>query len=70
MSLFGNIQRTFVDIKNLEKVDRTYTMSQLMFEQQNHDQDMIWRDAKSLEVFVFDKHGHWNKDTLEHPLLN
>ena len=31
---------------------------------------MIFKDSYSGEVFVFDKEGIWNKDTLEHPLLN
>jgi len=34
------------------------------------DEDLIFRDAESKEVFVFDRYGLWNKDALEHPLLH
>ena len=34
------------------------------------DPDFVWRDASTGEQFVFDKNGFWNKEALEHPLLN
>jgi len=33
------------------------------------DPDLIFRDQETKEVFVFDKYGIWNSDTLKHKLL-
>lgn len=34
------------------------------------DKNMIFRDMSNDEIFVFDKQGQWNLDTLNHPLIN
>ena len=34
------------------------------------DSDMLFRDMETQEVFVFDRDGIWNKDAVEHPLIN
>ena len=33
------------------------------------DQNLVFRDAATHEVFVFDKNGIWNEEALSHPLL-
>ena len=68
-SLFGAIDRFYVDIRNLEKIDSEDVGSPLMWEINMFDPNLCFRDAASGEIFVFDKLGHWNKDALEHPLL-
>ena len=30
---------------------------------------MVFRDTETLEMFVFDANGVWNKEAIEHPLL-
>jgi hypothetical protein len=33
------------------------------------DQNMVFRDMETKEVFVFDTNGAWNEDALKHKLL-
>ena len=68
-SMFGQIDRFYVDIRNLEKVDSADVDAPLMWEINMFDPDLCFRDAASGEVFVFDKLGQWNQEGLEHPLL-
>ena len=68
-NLFGSVSKHFVDIKNLEKVGPEVINNALMWSGNFYDQNMIFRDMESLEVFVFDKQGIWNQDALKHPLL-
>jgi hypothetical protein len=69
-SLFGNITRYYVDIQSLEKIEAEELDMELLWVNNKYDDKMIFKDSYSGEVFVFDKEGIWNKDTLEHPLLN
>ena len=69
VNMFGSLERYYVDIYNLEKVDAADVAAPLMWEINMFDPDLIFRDASTGEVFVFDKLGHWNKEALEHPLL-
>lgn len=34
------------------------------------DVNLIFRDRTTQELFVFDRNGLWDRDTLEHELLN
>lgn len=68
-TLFGAVERYFVNIRDLEKIDSSQVTADLMWEINMFDPDLVFRCAASQEIFVFDKNGHWNKDTLEHPLL-
>lgn len=67
--LFGSVERYYVDIRNLEKIDVSEVDAPLMWDINMFDQNLIFRDAASGEVFVFDTRGYWNKKALEHPLL-
>lgn len=53
--LFGGVDKHFVDIKNLEKVTREHVDNPLIFFGNMFDDNMIFRDSESEEVFVFDK---------------
>ena len=66
---FGAVERHYVNISDLEKVDADSVDVPLMWQINMFDPDLIFRDAASGQVFVFDKNGHWNKEALEHPLL-
>ena len=66
---FGKVERYYVDIRNLEKVDSQSVDAPMMWAINMFDPDLIFRDAASGEVFVFDKLGFWNQQALEHPLL-
>jgi hypothetical protein len=68
-NLFGKVKRIYVDIKNLEKVGVEAVNSQILFQINMFDADLIFRDQETKEVFVFDKYGIWNEDTLKHKLL-
>ena len=68
-TLFGHVERFYVDIRNLEHVDSSEVNGELMWQINMFDPDMCFRDAASGEIFVFDKLGQWNKEALEHPLL-
>jgi len=68
-TMFGAVERHYVDIRNLEKIDSSEVAAPLMWEINMFDPDLCFRDAASKEIFVFDMNGHWNKDALEHPLL-
>ena len=67
--LFGRVRRVIVDIKNLEKVDAEIIPSKIMWGINMFDQNMVFRDMETREVFVFDANGLWNEDTLKHKLL-
>ena len=68
-TLFGAVDRHYVDIRNLEKVDSNMVDAPLMWQINMYDPELCFRDASNGELFVFDKNGHWNKEALEHPLL-
>jgi hypothetical protein len=34
------------------------------------DQEMVFRDMETREIFVFDANGIWNEDTLKHKLIH
>ena len=67
---FGGTAKFVVDIKDLEKVNADAVGNNLMWFSNVFDQEMIFRDMQSGELFVFDRYGIWNEDTLKHPLLN
>ena len=68
--MFGQIIKHYVDIKNLEKVEAEAIPNELMWTGNLFDQNMVFRDMSNDEIFVFDKQGQWNLDTLNHPLIN
>ena len=70
VSLMGEVDRHYVAIRNLEKIDAADVHSPLMWEINTFDPELVFRDTASGEAFVFDKNGIWNKEALEHPLLN
>lgn len=70
MNFLGQIQRHFVNIHSLEKVDESHVKSSIIWDVLMFDKEMIFRCAESQQVFVFDKYGVWNKEGLDHPLLN
>lgn len=69
-SIFGVITRHIVDIDCLERIDSDEMDHDALWNANVFDDQMIFKDSRSKEVFVFDRNGIWNKDTLEHPLLN
>lgn len=69
-TLFGDIERHYVDIHNLEKIEASEVPAPLMWDANVFDPNMVFRCAESKEIFVFDSAGIWNADTLEHPLLH
>lgn len=68
--LFGETRKIVVDIDKLEKVDSEAIENKLMWLGNHFDDSLVFRDMASGELFVFDKNGIWNEDTLKHPLLN
>ena len=68
--LLGDTKKVIVDIKDLEKVDAEAIENQLMWLGNHYDDSLVFRDMASGELFVFDRQGIWNEDTLNHPLLN
>ena len=69
VDLFGNVRRILVDIKNLEKIDADIVPSKMLWAVNMFDQNLVFRDMETKEVFVFDGNGIWNEDTLKHKLL-
>lgn len=66
---YGGIRRIIVDIKNLEKIDADIVPSKILWGINMFDQNMVFRDMETKEVFVFDANGIWNEDALTHKLL-
>lgn len=66
---FGNVRRIIVDIKNLEKIDADIVPSKMLWAVNMFDQNLVFRDMETKEVFVFDSNGIWNEDALKHKLL-
>ena len=64
------VQRHYVDVSNLEKVDAEDLEAEILFGINKFDDELIFRDRATQEVFVFDRSGVWNEDTLAHPLIN
>lgn len=67
--IFGNVRRIIVDIKNLEKIEADTVPSKMLWAVNMFDQNMVFRDMETREVFVFDANGIWNEDALKHKLL-
>ena len=57
---FGHPRYSTVDIKNLEKIDASEITQPLLWDMAPFDSELVFRDSKSLEIFVFDKDGIWN----------
>lgn len=70
VGFFGRIRRVFVDIKNLEKIQAEVVPANILWTINMFDSQMVFRDMETKEIFVFDANGTWNKDTLEHKLIN
>lgn len=58
-----------MDIKNLEKIEPEVLKNPLFWEVDMFDPSLVFRDMETHEIFVFDKSGIWNEDTLNHKLL-
>lgn len=73
---FGLPRSILVDIKNLEKVpyqkDLTYAAKwyKSCIWVPKEDKHLVYRDMETGEIFTFSKRGIWNKEGLEHELLN
>ena len=68
-TLGGGVSKHIVDIANLEKVGPEMIENKLMWTGNLFDDQMVFRCNLSEELFVFDKQGIWNEDTLKHKLL-
>jgi len=68
--LFGGYSKFIVDIKDLEKVEADAIENKLMWMGNVFDQNLVFRDSATGELFVFDRDGQWNEDALNHQLLN
>ena len=69
--LFGGIRRQIVDIKNLAKITPDEVpYSESMFKRINFDQNFVWKDSESGNIYIFDRRGIWNEDGINHPLIN
>lgn len=55
---------------NLERIEADVVPSPFLWQMNMFEQEMVFRDQESKEVFVFDKDGQWNADTLAHKLIN
>jgi hypothetical protein len=53
--LFGQVSKHIVDIKNLEKVSSEAIENKLVWTGNLFDQNMVFRDMESQELFIFDK---------------
>lgn len=53
--LFGLVHKVIVDIKNLEKVEAEAVPNKLMWTGNIFDNNLVFSDSESAEVFVFDK---------------
>jgi len=68
--LFGGYSKFIVDINDLEKVEADAIENKLMWMGNIFDQNLVFRDSATGELFVFDRDGIWNEDALNHQLLN
>lgn len=66
---YGNVRRIIVDIKNLEKIEADLVPSKMLWGVNMFDQNLVFRDMETKEIFVFDANGIWNDDALKHKLL-
>jgi hypothetical protein len=59
-----------VPVEDLERVQRDdRVVNPIFWDINKFDDNLIFRDKASGEIFVFDKTGVWNEDTLKHPLI-
>ena len=70
VKLYGGIEKHFVNINSLEKVDVDHVKSSIFWNVNMFEKQMLFRCSETQEVFVFDRNGVWNKEALNHPLLN
>ena len=68
--LFGEIREIKVFISDLERIPFEVYKDPWVARPNMYETNMIFRDIKTQESFVFDRRGLWNKETLDHPLLN
>lgn len=47
----------------------TIMIGKFLFMINMFDPNMVFRDMETKEIFVFDRNGIWNEDTLNHKLL-
>jgi hypothetical protein len=70
IGMFGRSIKQIVEINHLERVEADTMPHPHIFLSNQMDPEMVFRCMDSNSFFVFDKNGVWNKETLEHPLLN
>lgn len=68
----GTLKQFRVNIRDLEKIEKEdYPINPIVWTRYNSlDENLIFRDSFSGEIFIFDKHGYWDEDVLKHPLIN
>ena len=65
-----------IDIKNLEKIDFTlddsyaYRWIKSSIWAPRENRQLVYRNIDTREIFTFAHRGTWNKEGLEHELLN
>jgi hypothetical protein len=70
VNAFGQTRIHRVKTSELEKVDDTSDLvNPILWLRSRWDENMVFRDKASGQVFVFDRYASWNEDTLKHPLL-
>ena len=67
--MFGVEDLHHVDVSALEKVDADAVKNGLLWFNSTFDKRFVFKCQKSKEVFVFDRNGFWNEETLQHPLI-
>ena len=60
VTMFGEMVRIYVDIKNLEKIVAEECGTPLLWDMNLFDDKMVFRCTESDQKFVFDKQGVWN----------
>lgn len=70
-TFFGETVQSLVNIRDLQKVGPDAVQAgEFLFRHNTYDPNFVWRDNLTGEIFVFDSDGIWNKEGIDHPLLN
>jgi hypothetical protein len=70
-TMFGNIARSIVDIKNLNKISHEDVVGgDSLFKYSSVDNEFVWKCSETQEIFIFDARGIWSEEGINHPLIN
>ena len=69
-TLFGGVENFIVNVKDLQRITFDQMPFKLVTNNLWWDENMIFKDNSTGEIFMFEKRGLWSEEGISHKLIN